>query len=309
MKYSVNQIALLKSGIVGTISKAEIIEGKGYYTISLGSTDAESKTVRTTDIKTIIGNVLSEIPGRPKAELVKYFKGKKANVKDLKKFYALLASAKCVDDIIDVDANINAKSSLSFEDFAKWFNEGRVKERSNISLNPYVGYVTIAVDDKISIKMLVRDIDENGIYPLFYKVNDMDIITGPCKIDISQQWSLAPMNERQSRSFRNEISTASNMLYLNEEKCFIPKDKLPRSGDVVKMKDYNPDTIPGYLNAINLYFAGKDIKIKIIDTNGNVVYNPTDKKLRNDDYYCLVSDLDIKDLMSKTVKEPKTRKV
>lgn len=307
MKYAINQIALLKDGTIGTICKTELIDAKGYYTLSTG--EKKDRVVRTSDIKAILGNVLSEIPGRTKKELQTYFKGKKASVKELKKFYALLASAKCVDDIIDVDVNINAKSELSYEAFEQWFNNGRVKEKSNISLNPYVGYVDIKVDEKNKIKMLVSQMDENCIYPLFYKVNDMSIISGPCAIDISQQWILTPMTERNARAFRNEISTYGNMLFINEQKCFIPKDKLPGAGDVVKFKNYTPDNMPGYLNAINLYFAGKDIKIKIITPTGDVVFQPTDKGLRKEDYYCLVSDLDIGDITDGAIAEPATRQI
>lgn len=307
MKYAINQIALLKDGTIGTICKTELIDAKGYYTLSTG--EKKDRVVRTSEIKTILGNVLSEIPGRSKKELEGYFKGKKANVKELKKFYALLASAKYIDDIIDVDVNINAKSELSYDAFEQWFNSGRVKEKSNISLNPYIGYVNIKVDDKVQIKMLISKMDENCVYPLFYKVNDMDLVSGPCAIDISQQWTLTPMTERNARAFRNEISTYGNMLFINEQKCFIPKDKLPNAGDVVKFKNYNPDTIPGYLNAINLYFAGKDIKIKIITPTGDVVFQPTDKGLRKEDYYCLVSDLDIKDLMDGAISEPMTKQI
>ena len=308
MKYAVNNIVLLKNGVIGTICKTELVEGKGFYTIDFGDENTRQK-VRTTEIKNVLGNVLSEIPGRSKMELKRYFNGKKASVKELKKFYGLLASTKCVDDIIDVDTNINAKCELSYQDFEEWFNNGRVKEKSNVSLNPYVGYIFINVDDKITIKMLVERMDDNCIYPIFYKVNDMSVVSGPCAINISSQWALSPMNERQARTFRAEISIYSDMLYINEEKCFVPKKELPKAGDVVKMKAYTPDNIPGYLNAINLYFSGKDIKIKIIDTSGNVVFVPTDSKLKKEDYYCLITDLDIDDMKKHSIKEPITRQI
>lgn len=307
MKYAVNQIALLKSGMIGTICKTELIDGKGYYTISLGND--VTKVVRTGDVKSIIGNVLSEIPGRDKKELVKYFDGKKANVKELKKFYKLLAEAKIVDDIIDVDVNVNAKSGLSYDEFAEWFGKGRIKEKSNISLNPYIGYIVVEIDEKTQVKMLVANIDDNSIYPLFYQVNDMDMISGQFSIDISQKWTLKAMNENNARMFRTQISTYSNMLYLSENKCFIPKDILPKKGDVIKMKDYNPDTLPAYLNAVNLFFSGKEVKIKTVTPRGDVVFNPTDKKLRSEDYYCLVNDLCIDDLTSKAIKEPPTKQI
>lgn len=304
MKYSVNNIALLKDGRVGTINKTELIEGKGYYTLSFGETEA---TVRTTDIKAILGNVLSEVSGRSREELVKYFKGKKVSVKELKKFYGLLAQVKIVEDIIDVDTNINGKSDINFEDFSKWFSEGKVKEKSSILLNPYVGYVKVKVDDKTYIKMLIAKLNEDVLFPLFYQVNDLQIQQGPCVINISQKWSMTPMDERNARAFRTAISQYTNMLFLNEEKCFIRKEDLPKSGDIVKMKNYTPDNMPGYLNAINLYFSGKDIKIKVIDNNGNVVFHPVEKDLKKQDYFCLVTDLMVDDIFKHCIMEPRTQ--
>lgn len=305
MKYAINQIALLKNGTIGTIIKTEIIDGKGHYTLCFGGEN--TKVFRTTDIKTVLGKVLHEIPGRSKSEMIKYLKGKKASVKDLKDFYNLLASVKIVDDIIDVETNISATGNLSFPEFQKWFNDGKVKERSNISLMPYIGYLNVKLSEGYVAKMLVTDIDENAIYPLFYKVNDMDLISGPCVISISQNWSITPMEDKQVRVFRNEISRLSNMIYLAEEHVFIPKDKLPVQNSVVKMKPYTPDTLPGYLNAVNLYFAGKEIRLRMIDANGNVVFNPEKEKLKKTDYYCLITDLDIDDLSKHYVKEPQTR--
>ena len=307
MKYAVNQIVLLKSGIIGTVCKTELVDAKGYYTVSLGNDN--NKVVRTGDIKCVVGNVLSEIPGRSKAELTKYFAGKKASVKELKKFYELLAKAKIVEDIIDVDANINAKSELSFDKFAEWWQAGRIKEKSNLSINPYMGYVNIQINDKIRVKMLLSTMDEGALYPLFYQVNDMDVVSGPCVIDFSQEWTLTPMQERDARAFRNVISSFSDMIYLNESKCFIPKSVLPNNGDVVKMKNYTPDTLPGYLNAVNLYFSGKDIKVKCTSGDGSIVFTPTEKGLKRRDYYCLITDIETENLLEKSIKEPPTKPI